>query len=61
MTTTTSDELSAARQRIAAAYDPRLLEDAGHRLAGLLAAQLARAERSEGPVLPWVEPSAGHP
>lgn len=59
MTSTASDELTAARERIAAAYDPRLLEDAGHRLAGLLAAHLTRAERSEGPVLPWVEPSEG--
>ena len=53
---TASDELTSARQRIAAAYDPCLLEDAGHRLADLLAANLARAERSGGPVLPWVEP-----
>lgn len=50
------DDLTAARRRIAAAYDPRLLEDAGHRLAGLLAAHLARVQRSEGPVLPWVDP-----
>ncbi|MBN1321535.1 MAG: aminotransferase class I/II-fold pyridoxal phosphate-dependent enzyme [Thermoleophilia bacterium] len=53
---TVSEDLSAARQRIAAAYEPRLLEDAGHRLAGLLAAHLARAKRSEGTVLPWTEP-----
>ena len=53
------EELSAARQRIAAAYDPRLLQDAGHRLADLLATHLARAEASEGAVLPWVEPSSG--
>jgi len=50
------DDLSAARQRIAAAYDPSLLEEAGHRLSGLLAAHLAEAQRSEGPVLPWVDP-----
>jgi L-2,4-diaminobutyrate decarboxylase len=56
---TDSDDLAAARRRIAAAYDPRLLEDAGHRLAHLLAAHLARAERSEGTVLPWVEPEEG--
>ena len=56
--TTVPDELSAARQRIAAAYDPALLEDAGHRLADLLAANLARAERSDGAVLPWAEPAA---
>ena len=51
--------LTAARQRIAAAYDPALLRDAGHRLADLLAAHLARAEASEGAVLPWVEPAVG--
>ena len=53
------DTLADAQRRIAAAYDPRLLEDAGHRLARLLADHLARAERSEGPVLPWVEPPEG--
>lgn len=51
-----SDDLAAARQRIAAAYDPSLLENAGHRLAQLLGNHLARAERSEGSVLPWTEP-----
>ncbi|MBN1630750.1 MAG: aminotransferase class I/II-fold pyridoxal phosphate-dependent enzyme, partial [Thermoleophilia bacterium] len=51
-----SDGLASARQRIAAAYEPRLLEDAGHRLAAMLAANLARAQRSDGPVLPWAEP-----
>jgi L-2,4-diaminobutyrate decarboxylase len=50
-------ELTTARERIAAAYDPRLFRDAGHRLADLLAANLARAEASEGLVLPWVEPA----
>ncbi|MCL5736586.1 MAG: pyridoxal-dependent decarboxylase, partial [Actinobacteria bacterium] len=54
-----SDGLTQARQRIARAYDPRLLEDAGHRLATLLAANLARAEQSEGTVLPWVDPEEG--
>ena len=52
----TPDHLSAARERVAAVYDPSLLEEAGHRLAGLLAANLSRAERSEGSVLPWAEP-----
>ena len=56
--TTVPDELSAARQRIAAAYDPGLVEDAGRRLAELLAGNLARAERSDGAVLPWAEPAA---
>jgi len=55
--TDTDSQLSAARRRIAAVYDPGLLEDAGHRLAELLAANLTRAERSEGAVLPWTEPS----
>ena len=55
--TTAPDELSAARQRIVAAYDPGLLEDAGRRLAALLAGNLARAERSDGAVLPWAEPA----
>jgi L-2,4-diaminobutyrate decarboxylase len=53
---TAPDELSAARQRIAAVYDPLLLEEAGHHLTDLLAANLGRVQRSEGPVLPWVDP-----
>jgi L-2,4-diaminobutyrate decarboxylase len=55
---TASDGISAARRRISAAYDPDLLEDMGRRLAHLLAVNLARAERSDGAVLPWAEPSA---
>lgn len=54
----TSPGLMAARGRIAAAYDPMLLQDAGHRLAELLSARLARVEQSECPVLPWAEPAA---
>ena len=42
-----------------AAYDPLLLEKAGHRLAELLAAHLDGAERGLGPVLPWVDPPEG--
>ncbi len=57
MCTAVPDELTKTRQRIASAYDPHLLNDAAHRLADLLAAHLGRAQRSEGPVLPWVEPS----
>jgi L-2,4-diaminobutyrate decarboxylase len=53
------DDLAAARRRVAAAYDPALLEAAGHRLAELLAAHLDSAERSVGPVLPWVDPPEG--
>lgn len=56
MTLNGCEELAAAHERIATAYDPRLLEDAGNRLAGLLAAHLAAIEGSEGPVLPWVDP-----
>jgi L-2,4-diaminobutyrate decarboxylase len=51
-----TDSIAAARQRIAAAYDPRVLQDAGHRLADLLAANLDRAQRSQSAVLPWADP-----
>lgn len=54
---TVQDQLTEARQRIATAYDPQLLEAAGHRLAEALAAHLAGAEHAEGVVLPWVDPS----
>ena len=46
---TAPDKFSAARQRIAAVYDPLLLEEAGHRLADLLAANLGQVQRSEDP------------
>lgn len=52
-------DLKAASERIAAAYDPALLDSAGHRLAGLLSANLAKAEGSQGSVLPWVDPEDG--
>ena len=60
MTYSPDDDLTAARQRIAAAYDPLLLQDAGHRLADLLAAHLARAEAVESaPCCPgWSRPRA---
>jgi L-2,4-diaminobutyrate decarboxylase len=48
--------LDEAQQRIATAYDPSLLRDAGHRLVDLLAEYLARAQQGEGAVLPWVLP-----
>jgi L-2,4-diaminobutyrate decarboxylase len=51
-----SEDLIAARRRIDRAYDPHFLEEAGHRLAGLLAMHLEHAQRSQGPVLPWVTP-----
>ena len=54
-----SDELTAAQRRIRTAYDPLLLEEAGHRLAKVLAAHLDGAERGSGPVLPWVDPPEG--
>jgi L-2,4-diaminobutyrate decarboxylase len=53
------EELSASRERIAAAYDPLLLKDTGHRLADLLATNLSRAENSEAAVLPWEDPEEG--
>ncbi len=53
-----ADDLAAARQRAAAAYDPDLLAQAGHRLANLLSAHLQAAERAQGVVLPWVDPQA---
>ncbi len=49
-------ELSAARERIAAAYDPALFKAAGDRLVGLLADNLERVQQSRGSVLPWVDP-----
>lgn len=51
------DDQVAARRRIAVAYDPALLQNAGHQLADLLAINLARAQCSDGPVLPWMEPA----
>lgn len=52
------DELTAARQRIAAAYDPELVRTAGHRLADLLATHFARVQGGDGSVLNWNEPRA---
>lgn len=48
--------LSAARRRISAAYDPRLIEAAGHRLADLLAEHLRSVQASESVVLNWSDP-----
>ena len=42
MTTATLDDLTAARARIAAAYDPSALESAGVRLMATLADHLRR-------------------
>ncbi len=55
-----NEDLSAARGRIAAAYDPLLLQEAGHRLTDLLAAHITKAEAGlSDAVLPWVEPAEG--
>ena len=51
-------DLDSARERIRAAYDPALLEAAGHRLVDLLAGHLARVEASRERVLNWHEPAA---
>jgi len=53
-----SAEMSEARQRIAAAYDPELLRGAGHRLIEQLAAHLGDVQASRTAVLPWREPAA---
>jgi L-2,4-diaminobutyrate decarboxylase len=53
-----TNELTAARRRIQAAYDPELLRGLGHRLADLLADHLNLAESSRGNVLNWADPRA---
>ena len=53
-----NDSLDAARRRICAAYDPRLIQSAGRRLADLLAEHLARVQNSESVVLNWADPRA---
>ena len=52
-----TDPLAAARRRIAAAYDPALLADAGHRLADLLGTHFAAVQAGETPVLNWHPPA----
>jgi L-2,4-diaminobutyrate decarboxylase len=56
-TMSNSADISEARRRIEAAYDPELLRVAGRRLADELADHLAKAEASDGVVLPWREPA----
>jgi L-2,4-diaminobutyrate decarboxylase len=51
-----TDSLDAARQRIRAAYDPRLLHAAGRTLADLLAEHLRKVEQSESAVVNWADP-----
>lgn len=55
--TTPATDLAAARQRIAAAYDPNALAVAGHELVGVLAEHLRRVESRDGAVLNWNEPA----
>ncbi len=47
-----------ARERIRVAYDPRLIEAAGRKLAELLASHLQRVQGSESVVLNWADPRA---
>ena len=49
-------DLSDARERIRRAFDPKLLEEAGHTLADALGQHLAAVEASRGSVLNWAEP-----
>jgi L-2,4-diaminobutyrate decarboxylase len=55
--TTTARDLSAARARIAAAYDPRALETAGVRLLATISEHLQRVESRDAKVLNWREPA----
>jgi L-2,4-diaminobutyrate decarboxylase len=50
------NSLDAARKRIRAAYDPRLMEQAGSRLAEMLATHLRAIQNSESSVLNWADP-----
>ncbi|NOY28857.1 MAG: aspartate aminotransferase family protein [Planctomycetes bacterium] len=45
------------RKLIAEAYDPRLVREAGKRMAELLAEHFSSVQSGEGPVLNWEEPS----
>jgi L-2,4-diaminobutyrate decarboxylase len=55
--TTSADDLTAARARIAAAYDPSALEAAGVRLMATLADHLRRVESRRSKVLNWSDPA----
>jgi L-2,4-diaminobutyrate decarboxylase len=52
-----SSEMSEARQRIAAAYDPELLRGAGHRLIDQLATHFREVQAGRSAVLPWRDPA----
>jgi len=54
--TVSHDSLDAARQRIAAAYDPRLIQSAGCVLADRLSEHLHKVQHSDSAVLNWAEP-----
>src|SRR5918996_615366 len=52
------DEFTAARARIAAAYDPAALEAAGKQLIATLTDHFRRIESRDGKVLNWNQPAA---
>ena len=52
-----TDPSSDRRRLIASAYDPQLLEQAGRRMAEVLAEHFRSVEKGEGAVLNWVEPA----
>jgi L-2,4-diaminobutyrate decarboxylase len=52
-----ANDVAAARQRIAAAYDPAALQAAGNRLMEILAEHFHKVESRDAKVLNWNEPS----
>src|SRR5438270_885695 len=52
-----SPDLTAARARISAAYDPSVLENAGTKLMGTIADHFRRVESRDSKVLNWNEPN----
>src|SRR6476620_3735238 len=54
----TTNDLTASRKRIAAAYSPANLETAGTRLLSVIAEHLCRVESRETKVLNWNTPNA---
>lgn len=51
-----TNSLDAARERVRAAYDPRLIETSGRKLAEVLARHLRSVQQSESVVLNWADP-----